>query len=192
MPVTEESAEGIIDAEPAPNQAPAQAETHRPLLSLDRSGSGSVAARHYLIPVDDTDDSSNAIDWAIDMFGKPGSVFHLLHVVPEPQMIHLWAGAYIPPDENAELLEVEDTKLFVTHRFAKKLVAAKVAFNLHVIVGPTDTDSVAALICKKAEDLSAECVVMARHSKGKLKEMWLGSVTKAMVHKSRVPVAVVP
>jgi nucleotide-binding universal stress UspA family protein len=29
-------------------------------------------------------------------------------------------------------------------------------------------------------------------SKGKLKEMWLGSVTKAMVHKSRVPVAVVP
>jgi structural maintenance of chromosome 2 len=61
------------------------------------------------------------------------------------------------------LPQVEDTKLFVTHRFAKKLVAAKVAFNLHVIVGPTDTDSVAALICKKAEDLSAECVVMARH-----------------------------
>lgn len=22
----------------------------------------------------------------------PGSVFHLVHVVPEPQMLHLWAG----------------------------------------------------------------------------------------------------
>lgn len=37
-----------------------------------------------------------AIEWAIDMFGA-GSVFHLLHVVPEPQMLHLWAGTYIPP-----------------------------------------------------------------------------------------------
>lgn len=35
----------------------------------------------------------------------------------------LWPPA---ADENAELIEVEDTKLFVSHRFAKKLVAAKV------------------------------------------------------------------
>ena len=40
--------------------------------------------------------------------------------------------------------------------------------------------------------MDAQCIVMARHSKGKLKEMWVGSVTKACVHKSTVPVAVVP
>ena len=34
-----------------------------------------------------------AIEWAIEMFGGAGgAVFHLLLVVPEPQMLHLWAG----------------------------------------------------------------------------------------------------
>lgn len=46
------------------------------------------------------------------------------------QMLHLWAGAYIPPDENAEMIEVEDTKLFVCHRFAKKLGIARIPFKL--------------------------------------------------------------
>ena len=48
------------------------------------------------------------------------------------------------------------------------------------------------VILKKARDVDAQCILMARHSKGKLKEMWVGSVTKACVHKSTVPVAVVP
>lgn len=58
---------------------------------------------------------------------RTGDVFHLLHVIPEPQMVHIWAGVYIPPDDDAELMEVEDTKDFVKHRFAKVLVDAKVS-----------------------------------------------------------------
>lgn len=33
---------------------------------------------------------------------------------------------------------------------------------------------------------------MARHSKGKMKELWVGSVTNACVRQARLPVAVVP
>lgn len=32
-------------------------EAHRPLLSVDRSTGSSSTAKHYLLPVDDTDDS---------------------------------------------------------------------------------------------------------------------------------------
>ncbi len=32
---------------------------HRPLLSVDRSAGSSSSAKHYLIPVDDTDDSED-------------------------------------------------------------------------------------------------------------------------------------
>lgn len=32
---------------------------------------------------------------------------------------------------------------------------------------------------RRLQDVGAQCIVMARHSKGKLKEMWVGSVTKA-------------
>ena len=83
-------------------QAPHAEEVHRPLLSVDRSAGAS--GKHYLIPVDDSDDSEAALDWAMAMFGQrqgaaegQGSIFHLLHVVPEPTMQHLWAGVYIPP-----------------------------------------------------------------------------------------------
>lgn len=31
---------------------------------------------------------------------------HLLHVVPEPSMIHVWPGMYVPPDDDAEQDEV--------------------------------------------------------------------------------------
>lgn len=35
-----------------------------------------------------------------------GDTFHLLHVVPEPSMIHVWPGMYVPPDDDAEQDEV--------------------------------------------------------------------------------------
>ncbi len=65
-------------------------------------------------------------------------------------------------------------------------------FQLHVIVGPTDPEAVARVIAKKAVDVHAEAVVLGKHSKGKLKEYWVGSVTKALIVQSPVPVAVVP
>eukprot|EP00887_Chlorella_sp_A99_P004596 scaffold4.g4596.t1 len=174
-----------------PTTAPGVQQLHRTLVSR-RLGGQEDAAASILVPVDDSD------------------------------MVHVWAGVYIPPDEDAELVEVEDTKLMVTHRFAKKLLDAKIPFHLHVIVGPTDSDSVAELIRRKAQDIAAkvgasrrwpvdtllgwegameervlgcgECIVMARHSKGRLKEMWVGSVTKAIVAKPapHIPVVVVP
>ena len=61
-----------------------------------------------------------------------------------------------------------------------------------MIVGPVDADSVAHAIAKKAQDLGAAAVVMARHRKGRLKELWLGSVTKMTIGCCRAAVAVVP
>ncbi|KAK2076886.1 hypothetical protein QBZ16_005114 [Prototheca wickerhamii] len=137
-------------------------------MSVDRTDDAE-ASRHILLPVDDTEDSEVSIEWAIKNTYKQGDVFHLLHVVPEPTMVHIWGGVYVPPDESAELQEIEDTKTMVTHRFAERLVSEKIPFKLHVIVGPTDTDSIAKVVAAKAEDLGASLVVVARHSKGKLK-----------------------
>ena len=53
-------------------------------------------------------------------------------------------------------------------------------------------DAVAGVILQKATDVGAIAMVMARHSKGALKELWVGSVTKQVVKDSPVPVAVVP
>ena len=137
-------------------------------------------------------DSELAIIWAVENLYRTGDVFHLLHVIPEPKMVHIWAGVYVPPDDDAELMELEDTKQFVKHRFAKQLMQAQVPFQLHVIVGPTDPLSVAKVITKKCSDLHAELIVIGKHSKGKMKEYWVGSCTKELVNNAPVPVAVVP
>jgi hypothetical protein len=41
-----------------------------------------------------------AMEWAMQMFGQcqqGPTIFHLLHIVPEPQMLHVFAGVYLPP-----------------------------------------------------------------------------------------------
>lgn len=106
-------------------------------------------------------------------------------------MLHIWTGAYIPVDDEQELLEIEDTKEFVKHRFAKLLTRKKIPFMLHVIVGSTESDSVAKSIAKKADEIPAALIVMAKHSKG-FKELWLGSVTKSVFKYTTLPIAVVP
>ncbi|EFN57376.1 expressed protein [Chlorella variabilis] len=52
---TEETVSAQEMTEPGPSEAPQHAEAHRPLLSVDRSSG--AEGRHFLIPVDDTDDS---------------------------------------------------------------------------------------------------------------------------------------
>lgn len=82
--------------------------------------------------------------------------------------------------------------MFVSHRFARKLADAQVPFKLHVVVGPVDSEEVAKVVQHKAEEIGAVLIVMARHNKGKLKELWVGSCTKALVQKASVPVVAVP
>ena len=48
------------------------------------------------------------------------------------------------------------------------------------------------VIAAKAEDLGAAAVVMARHSRGRLAQFWLGSVTAGCIKSCTVPVVVVP
>lgn len=54
-----------------------------------------------------------------------------------------------------------------------------------------DTDSIGNVVCKKAEDLEVISVIMASHSKSKLTEFFLGSVTNYCTHHCKKPILVV-
>ena len=49
---------------------------------------------------------------------------------------------------------------------------------------------VGSIVCKRAEQLGAAMVVMAKHNKGAIKEFFLGSSTKFCTHNCRTPVLV--
>lgn len=108
-------------------------------------------------------------------------------------MVHIWSGVYVPPDEEAELQEVEYTKDFVTYRFATLLVNNRIPFMLHVIIGNDDSESIAKVIQQKAVDVDAAMVIMSRHNKGVVQSWWVGSVTKELAKLvSQCPLVVVP
>jgi nucleotide-binding universal stress UspA family protein len=56
----------------------------------------------------------------------------------------------------------------------------------------TSKQHIGELICRKASELGAAAVVMSSHNKGRLKELFLGSVTNFCLHHSPVPLVMVP
>jgi nucleotide-binding universal stress UspA family protein len=63
----------------------------------------------------------------------------------------------------------------------------------HLILAPADEPAViAGIIAGKARELHASLIVASHHARSALAEWWLGSVTRALLHASHVPVALVP
>jgi nucleotide-binding universal stress UspA family protein len=47
-------------------------------------------------------------------------------------------------------------------------------------------------LCKKADELDAAAIVMARHARGRVAELFLGSVTTYVTHHAKRATVVVP
>ena len=63
-------------------------------------------------------------------------------------------------------------------------------FKLEMLHYSTDNDSIGSMVCKRAEQLNAAAVVMARHNRGRLSEFFLGSVTSYCLHNLRAPLII--
>eukprot|EP00884_Botryococcus_braunii_P006838 jgi/Botrbrau1/16155/Bobra.0309s0005.1 len=101
-------------------------------------------------------------------FTVQGMCFHLLHIVEEPHMIHIWPGMYLPPDDDAEEEEVEEAVKMVRRRFTKLLASRKIPFDVSIVVAGTEPSQVATVIRDKADEIKASAVVMARHPENKV------------------------
>jgi nucleotide-binding universal stress UspA family protein len=54
-----------------------------------------------------------------------------------------------------------------------------------------DKDAIGRVICKKAVELQATAVVLAKHNRGRIQEIFMGSVCKHCVAHCTQPVVVV-
>jgi nucleotide-binding universal stress UspA family protein len=61
---------------------------------------------------------------------------------------------------------------------------------IHIIKFETDSDSIGTVLCKKADELNAAVLVVARHDKSKLQEFFIGSVSKFCIEHCKTPVLV--
>lgn len=61
---------------------------------------------------------------------------------------------------------------------------------VHLVKNEMDTDSIGQAICAKALELEASLVVLAKRSKSKLQQLFLGSVSSYCVGHCALPVLV--
>eukprot|EP00877_Chromochloris_zofingiensis_P010422 jgi/Chrzof1/5633/Cz16g09200.t1 len=153
--------------------------------------------RVLVIAVDDSDGSSKAFDWAIQQLYKEGDQLHLVHVIPRLQFAAVYG---VPPvdfvpvaDTTTYEAAIHQAEEFIISRFVRKLAPElKCTPVVHIVKSEVDTESVGHVLCKKAEELDAICIVMASHNKGRMAEFFLGSVTQYCTHHSKRPVVIVP
>lgn len=51
------------------------------------------------------------------------------------------------------------------------------AYQLEIVKFACDNDSIGSIICKRADQLNAAAVMLAKHDKGAIAEFFVGSVT---------------
>lgn len=150
--------------------------------------------RHVILAVDDSPASEKATEWAVDQLYREGDEFHLFHVIPPAQYVVLATDIgleeVVQDDPETQKRVEERARAFLTEKFASKLESKKVPYQIELVRFATDNDSIGAILCKRAEQLQAVAVVMAKHNKGAIKEFFIGSVTNYLTHHCKSPVVV--
>ncbi|GFH06284.1 methyltransf_11 domain-containing protein [Haematococcus lacustris] len=73
-------------------------------------------------------------------------------------------------DSEEEKKRVEDhAREFLISKFAKHLDEKKVQYQAEIVRFATDNDSIGSVVCKRAEQLNASAIVLAKHNKGAVK-----------------------
>lgn len=134
-----------------------------------------AAANRWLVAVDGSDNALRAVAHAARQAGAmAASAVHLVHVEP-------WMS------KEAAVAELSHRALDATARSRATLDAAGSPWRLHVAMGDP-----AERIIEQATRLSATTVVIGSRGLNVLESLVFGSVAYKVVHRSPVPVTVVP
>ena len=135
--------------------------------------------RKILVPIDGSKDSFKGLDEAIYLARQCGSTITGLHVVP------------IYPVRFGDLFEPFKKEAFKKARKfmgkAKTISAQNgIIFNEQISYGEVKWD-----IVDYAHGRKFDIIIIGSRGFGQIREMFLGSVTNYVVHKSKIPVLVV-
>lgn len=137
-----------------------------------------------LVPIDFSDYSEHALDYAIDLAGKLGATVHLLTSIAIPVLGVPELGVGLTSAMIDRLIrdnQVALDKLATARKSEQKLIG-------QVLVRTGDARDV---ILQTAEELKADLIVMGTHGRRGISRALLGSVTEMVVRTSPVPVLTV-
>jgi len=141
--------------------------------------------KRVLIPVDGSDCSLRAVDYAIAERARQAAPDEVeVHLLNVQVALRGDIGQFISHDQIAAYQSEESDKAL---REAKaRLTAAGVRLFVHPEVG-----HVAEVIARLAGELDCDHIVMGTHGRGALADLLAGSTTIRVVHQARMPVVLV-
>jgi nucleotide-binding universal stress UspA family protein len=138
-----------------------------------------------LVPVDGSDQSTAAVDHALDLAEKYGADVHAIYVVDTGTNL-----LTVSKDEVRDTLRElgEETADGVLRDVERRVADAETDISLvvDVLEGTTDEE-----ILRYTDDNGIDLVVMGTHSRTGVKRRLLGSVTERVVRDADVPVLTV-
>ncbi|MBX2861564.1 MAG: universal stress protein [Vampirovibrio sp.] len=125
-----------------------------------------------LIPIDGSKCSQNTLAWAAQSLNKEQTQFVLIHIIPSgiPELV-------------TEVYQVEDALKVLDD--ARTYLTAQ---GLNVLATEYLEGDPVESICRMAEDLNVDQVLMGSHGRSGLIKMLLGSVSSGVMEKCKKPV----
>ena len=135
-----------------------------------------------LSPVDFSDASDHALDYAIDLAFKLGARVHIIHVW-QPPTYALADGIFIPPGDYLSnyMLDLQEQLDKCVARYADR----GVTLQGNLIEGVPYTT-----IIQTAQEIQADLIVMGTHGRTGLTHALVGSVAEKVVRLAPCPVLV--
>ena len=139
-----------------------------------------------LVPLDFSEESDAALEYAAGLAERVGASLHLLHVYEDPMMTSgaLAADMYVPISDDLRETLLADARTRLVER-ANKL-PDRVHPTTDVYTGP-----VASAITAFANEQHIDLIVMGTHGRGGMAHLLLGSVAERVVRTAPCPVLTV-
>ena len=149
--------------------------------------------KKILYATDMSKNSSYAYLFATDMARRHDAKIVILHAIePIPPYVEVYTGMTIETKQKQQEETVEEMKKHL-QTFCSKVEAQ---------IGPPCVDLVSKILIRRghppeeilnaAEDEGCDMIVLGTHGKGFLANTFLGSVSSAVLHRTRKPVYIIP
>jgi nucleotide-binding universal stress UspA family protein len=139
--------------------------------------------KSLLVPIDGSDNSMRAFDYAIAQSASDSLTIHLLNVEP-PLDNYGMVRAYLSEQQHLKAMKARANA--VLRKAIGRIRPAQVQCKTHVAIG-----EVATTIVATAQRLECEAIVMGTRGMGSFGNLVLGSVASKVIHLAEVPVTLV-
>ncbi|XP_076809794.1 universal stress protein YxiE-like [Clavelina lepadiformis] len=143
-----------------------------------------------LIAVDPSDIAEKAFDWYFKNIHKEGNEVYVCHEAEQPDLptVFFAGGASFPAAEIGRIMTDHNKKKNeLENTYTMKCKSYKIKHRIDI---ETTQDKPGVAICKKAEKVHANMIVMGTRGMGAIRRTVLGSVSDYVLHHSKVPVLI--